>query len=190
MRALQFIASFDQYKPVPKAYAAPDEPPAPIPPSASAAASAGERARPSDIVDESQRLWTSWLDKVKAKAGAPEGTTDRRAVTPPCPPLNQAAGVTVLDPTPPPPPPTALVGQHVTFQNTTLPGLDGESGYVESYDQDSGRYRVLLNNGLRYYFHSRHLLVTQPPKVPVPLPPMAKHPLPATRPQTYIPPPL
>ena len=113
------------------------------------------------------------------------------------PPRHRPASVTVLGPgapptplIPPPPPPTAMVGRHVTIQNSGLPGIDGESGYVRYYNVSNQRYNVLLNSGLAYYFASHILQLTPPPAEAVQLPPMQKHPLPARVATAYKPPPV
>ena len=88
----------------------------------------------------------------------------------------------------PPPPPTALVGRHVTVHGSGLPGIDGESGHVTEYGPFNERYHVLLKNCHVYHFASRHLQLTQAPAKAVQLPPMQKHPLPATVTPKYKPP--
>ena len=78
----------------------------------------------------------------------------------------------------------------MTVYNPGLPGIDGESGYVQEYDPSIERYRVLLNNGHAYYFASYISQLTQPPAEAVQLPPMQKHPLPARITPGYKPPPV
>ena len=69
-----------------------------------------------------------------------------------------------------------------------LPGIGGESGYVQEYDPFGNRYHVRLNNGHVYHLASRHLAVTQAPVEAVPLPPMERHLLPAVVKADYKPP--
>ena len=61
---------------------------------------------------------------------------------------------------------------------------------MTEYDPFNERYHVLLNNGHVYHLASRHLRLTQAPAKAVQLPPMQKHPLPATVTPKYKPPPV
>ena len=107
------------------------------------------------------------------------------------PPLRQPSALTVIGRSPPPPPPpTALVGRHVTVHGSELPGIEGESGHVTEYGPFSEQYNVQLNNGHKYHLAPRHLRLTQALAKAVQLPPMQKHPLPATVTPKYRPPPV
>ena len=76
----------------------------------------------------------------------------------------------------------------MTVYNSGLPGIDGESGYVQEYGPSIERYRVLLNNSHAYYFASYLLQLIRAPAEAVQLPPMQKHPLPARVAPGYKPP--